>query len=303
MREKVYCYDCNLDVVPKMVEENNTYTFRNKTFNVKEFVMVCPKCENELFEENALDDSMNKIYDLYLGLFDLSFEKIIKTRTDLNLSQELMSKLLGWSKKSIVRYENAESIPQGEYLNTYMELASNPYSIIKILERQKNFIGEDEYYKILKRLPFFDDYKTINVVSFLLEGNPLYETSLMKNLFAVDFYNHNMFNNPVTNLKYARLPYGPVVDNRNRLYNMMLKNDYMEIEMSDSGTIFVSCFNYDKNLFSEDELNVLKLIKNRFKKFNSKELSDWSHKFIGWKNTKNGEIISYDYAKYLDINI
>ena len=33
----------------------------------------------------------------------------------------------------------------------------------------------------------------------------------------------------------------------------------------------------------------------------SKQLSDISHDFIGWKNTKDGEIIDTDYAKELNV--
>ena len=32
----------------------------------------------------------------------------------------------------------------------------------------------------------------------------------------------------------------------------------------------------------------------------AKDLSDWSHKFIGWMKTKDGEIIDFKYAKEFD---
>ena len=34
----------------------------------------------------------------------------------------------------------------------------------------------------------------------------------------------------------------------------------------------------------------------------AKDLSDWSHKFIGWSKTKDGEIIDFKYAKELEID-
>ena len=34
----------------------------------------------------------------------------------------------------------------------------------------------------------------------------------------------------------------------------------------------------------------------------SKELSDWSHKFKGWIDTKDGEYISYSYSKDFELN-
>ena len=58
----------------------------------------------------------------------------------------------------------------------------------------------------------------------------------------------------------------------------------------------------DLNLFNKEELGVMKYIKNKFKNKTSKELSDWSHNFKGWKETENGHIINYNYSKYLDLD-
>ena len=303
MKKMEYCYECNKDVEPIIKNEKNNYTYRDKEFMVFEENHYCPICNSELLNDN-IDKSMYNIYNCYLKLFDLSFEKIKEIRTNLNLSQELMAKVFGWSKKSIVRYENAESVPQGEYLNMYITLNENPYYIIKLLEKQKNNFDKGEYYKVLKLLPFYSKYKTVNSILYLLDGNPLYETSLMKNIFTVDFQNYKENTCPITDLKYVHMPYGPVVEDRFDLYNFMIKNGYIELETVDfdNATKFKSVFDYDEKIFNEDELEILSLVKNKLKKYSATNLSEWSHKFKGWKETKHGETISYDYASYLDIN-
>lgn len=40
---------------------------------------------------------------------------------------------------------------------------------------------------------------------------------------------------------------------------------------------------------------------NHIKNLEAKKLTDWSHKFKGWIDTKNGEIIDYKYAKYFEL--
>ena len=286
MERLEYCYECNKDVNPTIKTEKNKYTYRGKEFLVVEEVHYCPKCGNILINDN-FDNDMYKIYDCYLKLFNLSFEKIKEIRIKLNLSQEVFSKILGWSKKSIVRYENSDSVPQGEYLNTYMILNENPYYIVKLLERQKNNFTEEEYYKILSILPFSKVYKTVNTILYLLKNNKLCETSLMKHLFAVDFYNCKENKEAITNLKYAHLLYGPVVDNRNILYNFLIKNDYIKIEINDISTNFTTDKDFDKKLFAKEELNSMKLIKYKFKEYSASELSDWSHSFKGYIDLKN----------------
>ncbi len=301
MERLEYCYSCDKDVKPIIKCEKNKYIYRGKEFMIVESVSYCPNC-NSILLNDSLNDSMYNIYNGYLKLFNLSFERLKEIRTNLNLSQELFSKILGWSKKSIVRYENNDSIPQGEYLNTYMILNENPYYIVKLLERQKNNFSNDEYYKILNILPFNKIYKTINTVLCILNDNKLCETSLMKYLFAVDFYNYKKKGDPITNLKYAHLPYGPVVDKRSDLYNFMIKNNYIKIEFTETSTNFIVCADYDKELFSKDELDSLNFVKNKLKGYTVNELSSWAHKFKGYKETKNGQIIDYKYAPYLDIN-
>ena len=34
----------------------------------------------------------------------------------------------------------------------------------------------------------------------------------------------------------------------------------------------------------------------------AKKLTNWSHKFKGWTDTKNGELIDYKYAKYFELD-
>lgn len=299
MERLEYCYGCDKDVKPIIRNEKNSYTYRGKDFMVCEEVRYCPYCDSVLLNGNFNNDMYN-IYNAYLGLFDLSFEKIKEIRINLHLSQELFSRILGWSKKSIVRYENNDSIPQGEYLNIYMILNENPYYIVKLLERQKDNFSKEDYYKILNILPFRELYKTINTILYMLKNNKLCETALMKNLFAIDFYNYKNCGIPITNLKYAHLPYGPVVDNRNDLYNFMLRNNYIKLDFTDVSTNFMVNAQYDEGIFTEEELRNLSFVKNKLKGYSANELSEWSHRFRGYKETKNGEIIDYKYAEYLD---
>lgn len=298
-----YCYECDKDVISKIKCEKKEYTYRDKNITVMEEVHYCPNCNNILLNE-SIDKSLNKVYDEYLKIYGLSFDKIKKIRKNLNLSQEAMAKILGWGERSIIRYENATSIPQGEYLNMYITLNENPFYIIKILEKKKNNFSEEEYYKFLKLLPFFNKYKTINAILYLLNNNTMYETSLMKNLFALDFESYKKYNMPVTDLKYVHMNYGPVVDKRENLYNFLIANNYIKLETTDFkyGNKFQNVFGCDEKIFNNEEMELLKIVKNKLKKYSATYLSNWSHNFKGWKDTKNGNIIDYKYASYFDIN-
>lgn len=55
-------------------------------------------------------------------------------------------------------------------------------------------------------------------------------------------------------------------------------------------------------ILSEDELAVLERIYEKFKSFGSVDISNYSHKEKGYTATRKGEIISYAYAKDIELN-
>ena len=51
-----------------------------------------------------------------------------------------------------------------------------------------------------------------------------------------------------------------------------------------------------------DAQAILDRIYNKFAGFGSIDISNYSHKEKGYAETKKGEIISYSYAKYIELN-
>ena len=58
----------------------------------------------------------------------------------------------------------------------------------------------------------------------------------------------------------------------------------------------------NKREFSEEELKVLQRVYDKFAHFGSVEISEYSHKEKGYTSTKQGEIISYAYAKEIELD-
>lgn len=293
MKSKMYCYNCDIYVDVIQSKQKNIYTIHNKEITVEEECYKCKNCSEELIDE-TLDVSLNTIYDKYLNSYNLSIKKFKDIRNSLNLSQELFAKSLGWSKKTITRYELGQSLPQKEYLMVYQKLQDNKDEILNILNHTKGLMTTKEYYQILQKVNTNFPIKTIHTFLYMLKNNPLYETQLMKHLFAVDFEFHKEQNNPLTNLDYAHAPYGPIIDGKDNIINYLLSNDYVKlICTNDDKMKFVASKDYDSKLFTITEEQVLAKVKAKLNGKTSKQLSDWSHNFIGWQKTKDGQIISY----------
>lgn len=299
--EKMYCFECDKDVMGEVKLKKTKYTIHGREVVVDDLVFTCSICGTE-YDFDELDEGLYRIYNAYLNLFGLSFEKLKEIRESLNLSQELFAEALGWSKKTITRYENAESLPQKEYLDTYISLLNNKDNIYNILKNNKN-LSKEKYYKILDRINVDIDYKSINVILYILNKVILNRTQLMKYLFASDFLNYKLFNKTISNFKYAHAPFGPIVNNQDALLNLLIKQDYIKLASSvdDSAMLFAPLQDADLSCFNKDEIKVLDKIIDSFKGMSAKELSDWSHEFNGWTETKDGEIIDFKYAKELEI--
>ena len=176
----------------------------------------------------------------------------------------------GETAKEIAKRKN---IKVNEDILDYMgseELGANLFRITQTEAKLKK-----DYYNILEKSGLYNHVKTINCFLYMLDKNDLYSTALMKNMFALDFYFNKTYNAPITSLHYAKAPFGPIIDNHDEIINYLINNGYISLML-----------NYD-NMFTEKELNSMRYVKDKLLGKSSVSLSDWSHKFIGWKETKN----------------
>lgn len=76
----------------------------------------------------------------------------------------------------------------------------------------------------------------------------------------------------------------------------------MEIVNDEEDNIlFKSSQECDLSLFTEQEIEIMNKVLLQLKGKKAKKLTDWSHKFNGWIETKDGELIDYSYAKDFEL--
>ena len=302
----MYCYNCNLDVDAQAKKEKRSYSYREHHFSIMEEVFYCPNCGLELVDN--LDDDLARIYDGYLNLFGLSLSSFKKIRESLHLDCKRFAKALGWAYKSIYRYENGESIPEGEYLSVYIKLHKNKDYILEKLYQNRINLTNDEYYDILNRINLKFDIKSRNVILYILGKSPKHIINIVKTLFAIDFYSMKERGKAITKFKYVKMQYGPNIDKYVDLFNDMSSLDeikicdFLEIN-GDLKNQYINNINFDKALFTKEELELINYVLMKTEGKSAKQLSDWSHYFKGWIDTDMGkEINMKKYAKYFDIN-
>lgn len=331
-----YCDECGKEVETKVVTQKECYDVCGEQIEVDAQVLVCADCGEELFCEELDSATLVSAYNEYRRRHKLLLpEEIKKIREQYGLSQRSFAKLLNWGDKTICRYENGSVqdkahnslllfLRNPENMRTYLmenEIAIDEKQKIRLLDTVEKLENNAEYRaervffkKIFSKVPCeengfkgFDYEKLCAMVLFFAHKSPeLLKTKLMKLLNYSDMIYYKENGVSMSGLRYAHLPYGPVPENFDILFGRMSIDNIAHIEV-----IYEN--GYEKhqvipekaipdNILSAEELEVLERIYDKFKDFGSVEISNYSHKEKGYSATKQGEIISYSYAKDIQLN-
>lgn len=306
------------DSYVKMYTHN--YITKGKNISFKSKRRFCKACNNLVYD-SELDNIASKLaLETYSKEYGITKEEIIALRKRYDLSQELFSKIIGCAKKTLVSYEKGDSIPNDSYLILLKSINNNPETILTIIESNKDLFNNKDYIKInnkvannIKQLhdessfipTEYNGYsnlskdKIYNIILYLSSDNIL-KTKLLKEMFYIDFLYYKNNCKSLTGLEYAKLPYGPVPDQFEEIINTCSKENIINYEVVFENNY--ECHNikankkFNKDIFSKEELEIIELVKNNFKKYSSKDIVEYSHKEKAFKEPKYGDKISYDYA-------
>ncbi len=333
---KKYCEECGREVETKIITKKESYDVCGEQIEVEAQVLVCAECGEEFYCEELDNATLVTAYNEYRRRHKLLLpEEIKKIREQYGLSQRSFAKLLNWGDKTICRYENGSVqdkahnslllfLREPENMRTYLtenEIAIDERQKAKLLDTVEKLEQDTEYRTgrrffelFFSRIPCEEngfkgfDYEKLcaMVLFFAHKSSELLKTKLMKLLNYSDmiFYKENGIS--ISGLKYAHLPYGPVPENFDMLFGKMSADHIAHIEVVyDNGyekhQVIPECDTPD-GVLSEEELDVLERIYVKFKDFGSVDISNYSHREKGYSSTKKGEIISYSYAKDIQLN-
>lgn len=332
---KKYCEECGKEVETKIITKMESYDVCGEQIEVEADIMVCEECGEEFYCEQLDNETLVNVYNKYRKKHKLLLPEEIKAiREQYGLSQRSFAKLLNWGDKTIYRYENGAI--QDKAHNSLLLFLKKPENMkiyiteneVMLEDRQINKIineidklekNKEEQEKIRLLEVYFSNVPCVEngfkgfdydklcamVLYFAHKCPKLLKTKLMKLLNYSDmiFYKENGIS--ISGLKYVHLPFGPVPENYDVLFGIMSADHIAHIEVTyDNGyekhQVVPDCV-FDSNILSDEEIRVLDRINDKFKSFGSKEISVYSHKENGYHSTKQGEVISYSFAKDIDL--
>lgn len=145
----------------------------------------------------------------------------------------------------------------------------------------------------------FSPDKMAALVSYIAgRSSELYKTKLNKLLFYADFVSYYLHGHSISGSRYVHLPYGPVPD----AYEDTLEtlNHYGIIEMSKQGSADVveaGDSRADALLTGPEQISV-DWVLTTYGTMSAGEISEVSHREKAYRDTRMGEEIAYEYAKF-----
>ena len=331
---KVFCPICNkkvnYNITTEVINEYKGYKV-----NVKQNIAICDNCGERIYVSELENENLKNLYQKYREMSGIiSPEEIVKFRQDYGISQRELVAILDWGKMTINRYERG-SLPNQSHSEILKLIINNESYFRKKVEDayKSGRITERTYTEILtsvgKELNTTQEFGIETLIKSTLSHNPsiyngfrkfdlerlenligyiasrvnnLYKTSLNKYLWYIDFSNYKNNLKSITGLRYARFTYGPIIEGKNYGLILYLDNKFeKEIKEINYNEIvkIKSKNNYDLSLFSKDEIKVIDEVIELLKNKTVTKISDLSHEERAWIETKDNELISYEYAHTL----
>jgi len=313
--------------VATLLSEPSTLVFRKETFHYVHQFYECQD-SHEHFTTSELDEAnLAQVYNQYRAKYGIpSPEEIKHIRQHYGLSATKMSEILGFGENQYRLYENGEmpSEANGKVLMSIM----NPEIFRVFVENARGQFSEADYGKLLAKAnvleegkypPAVVDYvfgenrrdinngytalsisKIKNVLLYFIEkSHGVFITKMNKLLFYTDFLSYRVSGKGMTGLRYKAIQHGPVPVRWDRIYSFYddIHQEIVQLSNDREGTMLISNLSPVMADFSDEELEILRTVYERFKKETPTQISETSHQEEAWDKYFDTDLpISFDMA-------
>lgn len=336
MKQKIECPYC--DGKANLKKAAKQLVYRKETFKIIAHFYRCEKCNEEFSTTESDTISLIQAHNQYREKNSIPFsEEIAAIREKYNLPASKMSEVLGFGANGYSNYENGE-IPTPAYGNL-ISAASEPQTFMNLVEKAKEHFSENAFKKVKERVASLiniedenqDICTSLNVVNepnnftgykklvpakmsnllkyFIQHSEPDFNDKLKlnKQLFFADFTHYKNHGVSISGLSYRAIKYGPVPANYDNIYaylenENLISSLFLRLPNGGAREVFISDADFNEKLFTEEEIETLSTIIERFASISTWDIVELSHKEKAWKELEaNKELIGYqDYAFELE---
>jgi putative zinc finger/helix-turn-helix YgiT family protein len=308
-------------------------TVRGEKIQVEAEGCACSSCGQRFRRDMSPWDIAEDVFWQYRRSHGmLQPEEIRSFRLKMDMTQEELAGLLGCSRVTISRYENgalqeasheallraamdlsgfrkmlgSSSIPDARQRELLARFKEEGISAQESLEALLGNSSPSEFTGFTRP----DADKLVAAILYFCR-NGISRTKLNKLLFYADFLHFKEFGVSITGAKYAHLPFGPCLDEYQHILAMLIEGrkalGVAEIESSgregEMIELLKSQIAPDLGVFSPSEMQVIGAVAHQLESLGAEKLSRMSHDEKGWKETANGQLISFEHAADLGLEM
>ncbi len=300
----------------KRTWEKRTWEFRGEKFEYMHTGWVCEDTGERFTSDESDTASYIQVTNQYRAKYGIPYtDEIIEIRNRYGLSAAKISQLLGIGINQYRKYEQGEvpSVSNGRLIRSIM----NPKVMLDMIESSKAELQEQEYNKLTQRLDKIvennlnykvqqyetkrifscnrsieNGYASISLeklknimIAILERSEDVWCTKMNKLLFYVDFLSFRERGMAITGLTYRAIDYGPVPEKWDKVYSQF-DEIYQELQhIGDyEGIILRSTSKIKEGVLTNEELNIINIVCNKFGTCSSREISKISHEESAWQN-------------------
>lgn len=330
---KAFCPNCEKETEQNPVSKWEDLEIRGEAIPTLMTFQHCEECGEDFEIPGSAEDPLEAAFREYRKRKGMAQpEEIKRFRKKIGLTQKEWSEVLGIGIATLNRYENGAL--QSEAHDQVIQLSMQPANLRKILESKPTLLSEATRARILQTLrgenqdcgglleeaieqfgsyppdiwsgySRFNAEKLFQALSFFCAKDRVVKTKLMKLLFYADFKHFKEHGVSITGVRYAHALHGPVPDQFETWLAAVSEWDpkisYEEQVFGEYVGEVYSSANFDWSVFSSAELATLATVKTIFQKYSARQIREFSHQEKGYQQTKDGEMISYQFAQALQI--
>lgn len=224
--------------------------------------------------------------------------KIKGLRDKFGFTQGFVANKLGLNRQAVISMEAGNRSVQSIELANLSKLYN--ISVDSLLDLEQNMseqVFDNELHIQL------DKTKLKNLILYILArcgGKPnVGETVLYKLLYFIDFDSFELYEKPVTGLKYLKLQFGPVpvVKEYKSVLDEMIKQNQIKIIKQEYHGFpqkkYVALSDCDQSVFEAEEIILINKVIGRLSDMTATKIESYVHEDVPWKSATLGEIIDY----------
>lgn len=334
--EKRLCPCCMEEHEVKTVLVEETATFKNSKVDYEASYLLCENAEELYMEESQIQENDIRLKNAYRrkqGL--LTSEGIVAIRLKYGITQSDLCVLLGWGAKTITRYESHQ-VQDRAHDTILRKIGQDPEWFLALLADAKEHLSETAYKKyfeaatrlyeknkdIYLKKVIEADYagyagnkmlhgntelsldKVVDVIHYFAASSKirnLYKVKLMKLLWYADALSYKRRGFAMTGLVYQALPMGAVPVGHNAIID--LKDvPCEEVDIGEGNGYYFSLSEPTTyKTLTEDDRKILDTVIEKLGSMSKTEIVAFMHKEEAYEKTAFKDIISFEYAKHLQI--